>query len=37
MKVEHSDYEVLHNLHSRKLELNDELESLMNLWMSLEG
>ena len=36
MIAEHSNYEVLHNLHAKKLELSDELESVMNLWMSLE-
>ena len=36
MQAGNSDYEVLNNLHSKKLELNDELESIMNLWMSLE-
>ena len=36
MVAEHSDYDLLNNLHTKKLELSDELESVMNLWMSLE-
>lgn len=36
MVGEHSDYELLNTLHSKKLQLSDELEAVMNLWLSLE-